>query len=156
MTLSVLRLLKRALVLAGLALVGCASSAKAPADFLRGYLQQVDESGVKPSPTREIRVMESIVWLNTSRENSVTVVLRKSCKSEMSCLTASGFRPGAGELTLTGLLPPGGAASLCFHEAGSFEYEVQGLGRAVNGRIVVKAAGPGMSGVRSGDAKADG
>jgi hypothetical protein len=62
--------------------LGCASSPPPPADCLNAYLEQVADSGILPAPERDIRVMESVVWLNTSRERPITIVLLKSCKQE--------------------------------------------------------------------------
>jgi hypothetical protein len=68
-------------------------------------------------------------------------------------MTAWGFRPGAGPFAMTGLLPPGAAASICFHEPGSFDYRVEGLDRPLEGKIVVAATGPAAAQVGSSHAE---
>ena len=69
--------------IAASAIVGCASSPPPASDLLGAYLQQVGDSGIAPSPTREVRSMECVVWLNTSHDKPITVRLKKQCKSEV-------------------------------------------------------------------------
>jgi hypothetical protein len=128
-----------------LAIAGCASSPPPRTDTLNAYLQQVGDSGILPSPRREVRMMECVLWVNTTRDKPITIRLKKQCPGEVKCLTTWNFKNTVGEMTDTGLLPPGGAASICFHSAGTFEYEVQGLDRPTKGTIVVRDEGPGSA-----------
>jgi hypothetical protein len=122
------------------ALSGCATQPPASGDGLHAYLQQVGEGGILPSPTREIGEMESVVWLNASSDRAITVILEKASSEEVGCTTSQGFRPVAGPSAVTGLLPPGASASLCFHRSGTYAYEVRGLDRPLRGTIVVRDA----------------
>ncbi|MBI1851631.1 MAG: hypothetical protein HYR85_14925 [Planctomycetes bacterium] len=78
-------MLKCSILAASIAMVvlgGCASSPPPPTDVLGAYLQEVGDSGITPAPTREIRLMECVLWRNASREKPVTIRLKKQCKSE--------------------------------------------------------------------------
>jgi hypothetical protein len=56
-----------------------------------------------------------------------------------------------GSNTTASLLPPGAVASLCFHEVGTFEYDVATAGRTMHGKVLVEpregvpAARPGRA-----------
>jgi hypothetical protein len=63
--------------------LACVSSGRVVTERLESQLRLVDEWHITPSPNCRIRQMEAVVWINTSREHAVSLVIRKSCEREI-------------------------------------------------------------------------
>jgi hypothetical protein len=120
-------------------LLGCASSSITFSSAPEAFLVEVTDGGLRPSAAREVLANASVVWLNETRERAITVTIRKDCRDEVKhCATSTGFKCDADGTATTGVLPPGAAASLCFHRQGAFDYEITGLDRPIQGRVLVR------------------
>jgi len=120
-------------------LLGCASSSIVFSSAPEAFLIEVTDDGLRPSAAREVPSNASVLWLNGTRERAITITIRKDCQDEVkNCATSSGFTCDADRTATTGVLPPGAAASLCFHRPGAFDYEITGLDRPLQGRVLVR------------------
>jgi hypothetical protein len=134
-----LRAARAALACLSLAgLPGCASSSIVFSSAPEAFLIEVTDAGLRPVAAREVPSNASVVWLNGTRERAITVTIRKDCQAEVHCATSTGFKCDGNRTASTGVLPPGAAASLCFHRPGSFDYDITGLDRPLQGRVLVR------------------
>lgn len=78
-----------------------------------------------------------VVWLNGADKQPLSLTFEETKSPDPSCEASLGFaRQGSDIITLPAL-PPGGSASLCFPEAGSYSYKVHGLDRPISGTVTV-------------------
>ena len=97
-------------------------------------------SGISPS-TATIEKGTTVVWVNNSN-GSLGLFFSKGKEVEAVCAAPSRFALDAeGKYNAEGI-PQGGTASLCFLEAGKYEYDVvvqeKRTGGSAKGTIVVK------------------
>lgn len=127
--------------LLGLGLAACASGPE-PTDVEIGHnhrittLVTVTGDALLPGADVRIPAMSTVVWRNVA---AVPLTIDVDSTTCASCETVLGFRSkerGAGCRAVA----PGGVASLCFHEAGSFPFVVHLEDRELRGTIVVGAA----------------
>ena len=124
-------LLVLALAVGSLALVASAAKTK---------MVMLTASGISPR-TATVEKGTTVVWVNNSN-GSLGLFFSKGKEVEAVCAAPSRFRLDPdGKYNAEGI-PVGGTASLCFLEAGKYEYDVvvqeKVTGGCVKGTIVVK------------------
>lgn len=94
----------------------------------------IGSSGVAPRAQVQIPVLSTIVWRNLGAEPLTVEIQLATCGR---CETVLGFAPGPnGARSLP--IAPGGIATLCFHDAGTFPFTAR-LGDTVHtGSITVQ------------------
>jgi len=82
----------------------------------------------------------TVIWLNNSNDN-VSIYFSKGKEVEAVCAAPTRFALDAEGKYNSGPLPQGATASVCFIEAGKYQYDVVGQklgGLKTSGTIVVK------------------
>ncbi|HEX9920721.1 MAG TPA: hypothetical protein VGB21_04420 [Candidatus Methylomirabilis sp.] len=125
-----------ALAVAGLALVATAVEKKP-----MGITKMIIISDGKIGPaTANIAKGTSVIWLNNAMGN-VNIFFSKGKEVEAVCTAPTRFALDADGKYNSGAIPRGATASVCFIEAGKYEYTVTGFERGtttLTGKIVVK------------------
>ncbi|MFH0873124.1 MAG: hypothetical protein V1878_11660 [bacterium] len=120
----------------GLALVATAVEKK-PA----GTTKMIIISDGKISPaTANITKGTTVIWLNNAMGN-VNIFFSKGKEVEAVCAAPTRFALDTDGKYNSGAIPRGATASVCFIEAGKYEYTVTGFERGtttLTGKIVVK------------------
>ena len=128
-----------ALVLAlavGLALVATAVEKK-PAGTTKMII--ISDGKIGPA-TANITKGTTVIWLNNAMGN-VNIFFSKGKEVEAVCAAPTRFALDADGKYNSGGIPRGATASVCFIEAGKYEYTVTGFERGtttLTGKIVVK------------------
>jgi hypothetical protein len=124
-------------LLVGLPTAACVSrpAAPAPVDHEHRHTASVVLRGGAPRFDDVVRVSRyaSVVWQNDTPDAVVVEVVGGVCNG---CETVLGFVPSE-RGARTAPVPCGGMVSLCFHEAGRFEYSVRPQNGAFPSRGVV-------------------
>ena len=128
-----------ALVLAlavGLAVVATAVEKK-PAGTTKMII--ITDGKIGPA-TANITKGTTVIWLNNAMGN-VNIFFSKGKEVEAVCAAPTRFALDADGKYNSGAIPRGATASVCFIEAGKYEYTVTGFERGtttLTGKIVVK------------------
>jgi plastocyanin len=125
-------LLVVAVAISGLTLVAYAQQGKSKMII-------VGAAGASPK-TATIAKGTTVVWLNSSNDN-VSIYFSKGKEVEAVCAAPSRFAIDSEGKYNSGPLPQGGTASICFLEAGKYQYDVVGQkigGLKSAGTVVVK------------------
>jgi plastocyanin len=128
-----------ALVLAlavGLALVATAVEKK-PAGTTKMII--ISDGKIGPA-TANITKGTTVIWLNNAMGN-VNIFFSKGKEVEAVCAAPTRFALDADGKYNSGAIPRGATASVCFIEAGKYEYTVTGFERGtttLTGKVVVK------------------
>ena len=92
-----------------------------------------------------VRPGTTIIWNNWVNAE-ISIIFKEGAKCDESTTAAIGFEydSKSGCLVTSQVIPMGGTASLMFNKAGTFEYEIEMMGKTVKGlkgqgRITVKA-----------------
>ncbi|MBI4390765.1 MAG: hypothetical protein HY575_02690 [candidate division NC10 bacterium] len=85
---------------------------------------------------------DTVVWSNATSWNEAMVLFEKGKEVSLACVAPVGFFLAPSGVYVSGLIAPGGVASLCIVEPGTYEYRVNQI-RPENtlqypGRIVVR------------------
>jgi plastocyanin len=67
---------------------------------------------------------DTVVWSNATSWNEAMVLFEKGSEVALACVAPVGFFLTASGVYTSGLIAPGGVASLCFVEPGTYEYRV--------------------------------
>lgn len=79
--------------------------------------------GTLSEPTLEVNRGDKVIWL--VREQLVTIAFQEEGTSVfLTCASSTPFELGEGGTYLSAVIPPGGRASLCFIEPGTYSYVV--------------------------------
>jgi len=128
---TLIALLVLALAVGSLAFVASAAKTK---------MIMLSARGVTPNPAT-IEKGTTVIWVNNSN-GSLGLFFSKGKEVEAVCAAPSRFAlDSEGKYNAEGI-PVGGTASVCFLEAGKYEYDVvvqeKSTGGAVKGTIIVK------------------
>ncbi|MDH7500244.1 MAG: hypothetical protein QHH30_07640 [candidate division NC10 bacterium] len=99
----------------------------------------VSGTGISPK-TLTIAKGTTVIWLN-SADDAVSIFFSKGKEVEAVCAAPSRFALDSEGKYNSGALPQGATASVCFIEAGKYQYDVVGQkvgGLKASGTIVVK------------------
>jgi len=99
----------------------------------------VSAAAISPK-TATIAKGTTVIWLNNSNDN-VSIFFSKGKEVEAVCAAPTRFALDAEGKYNSGPLPQGATASVCFIEAGKYQYDVVGQklgGLKTSGTIVVK------------------
>lgn len=118
---------------------GCAGPPPTPAGHLHTHTATVTvtDTALLPDPAVSIPTFATIVWRNQATAPLVIEVTAATCHQ---CDTVMGFAnvaTGARSVTVA----PGGIATLCFHDAGTFGYEAR-VGAATHDGVIQVGAKP--------------
>jgi plastocyanin len=82
---------------------------------------------------------DTVVWANSSAAH-VTVFFSGGKEVQLACAAPTRFYLAPDDTYSSGVIPPGAVASLCFAEAGVYQYFVAGTGQRqlVKGAVTVK------------------
>lgn len=106
------------------ALCGCAAAPDAPQVHQHAHRHShtatltIADAGLLPAAAIAVPTYATVVWRNQTGAPLAVDVLAAACND---CDTVLGFLPGADGARAT-QVPPGGIATLCFHDAGTFEF----------------------------------
>ena len=94
----------------------------------------VTAAAILPAPEVRIPVMSTLVWRNRTDRPLQIDIAAAACNQ---CDTVLGFSTaGSGARAIN--LPPGGVATLCFHEPGVFAYATRSGDSVHEGTIAVE------------------
>jgi plastocyanin len=130
-----------ALVVLALAVTGLALVASAQHEKMTGKSKMIiiTEGAISPK-TATIPKGTTVIWLNNANGN-VNIFFAKGKEVEAVCAAPTRFALDADGKYNSGAIPRGATASICFLEAGKYDYKATGFERGtltVEGRIVVK------------------
>lgn len=118
------------------AILSLAFVATASADSKMIIIAEGRAAPIAPSVTKGT----TVVWLNNSSD-SVSISFTRGKEVEAVCAAPTRFALDADGNYNSGGIPKGATASVCFLEAGKYEYTVTFSGRgaqAVKGKVIVK------------------
>lgn len=78
-----------------------------------------------------------VIWLNRTEGRPLSLSFEGSNSPDPNCSASVGFVSQDQRVFTLPALPPGGTASLCFPEEGSYSYKVFGLDRPISGSVTV-------------------
>jgi hypothetical protein len=78
-----------------------------------------------------------IIWLNRTNGQPLSLAFEGSLSPDPTCPGSVGFVRQDHQVFTLPALPPGGTASLCFPDKGSYSYKVYGLDRPISGSVTV-------------------
>ncbi|MFQ6672117.1 MAG: hypothetical protein ACE5KY_02360 [Candidatus Tectimicrobiota bacterium] len=91
-----------------------------------------------PQPTVVTVPSEGVViWVNQTTDLPLSLTFNGTPSPDPTCPASRGFVRQNSQVFSLPALPPGGTASLCFPAAGTYTYEVHGLGHPVSGTVTV-------------------
>lgn len=130
-----------ALVVLALAVTGLAFVASAQHEKMTGKSKMIilTEGAVTPK-TATIAKGTTVIWLNNAVGN-VNIFFSKGKEVEVVCTSPTRFALDADGKYNSGAIPQGATASICFLEAGKYDYTVTGFERGtvtIQGRVTVK------------------
>ena len=122
------------LILGGLYLAGLSFSAEGKQEDLKivNKIITVDYEGTRPV-TLTSNPGTTVIWVNNSRFPIEILFLDKQVT--IACGSPVNFFVGEDKTYESNKIPPGGTASLCFLEEGTYEYKVKSSQTFYTGRI---------------------
>ena len=83
-----------------------------------------------------------VIWLNRVQGRLIGVAFQGEPLPEVECPASVGFVRRQAEVLSLPALPPGGTASLCFPEPGTYRYRILGLDKPLEGAVAVGVGKP--------------
>jgi len=126
----------------GLTLVLACEAKRAPGPGGTIHVVTMGQKGIEPE-SLTARRGETVVWSNATSYADAVILFENGKGVSQACADPVGFfRPAGGDYT-SGLIAPGGEASLCIAAAGTYEYRIEQMrsGRSSSsyrGRIIVQ------------------
>ena len=78
-----------------------------------------------------------IVWVNGTSGTFINVYFTEGKKVQQVCSSTTRFFLNDEDFFVSGMIPPGAVASMCFLKTGTYEYMVGGMNRFEYGSITV-------------------
>ena len=111
-------------------------------------LIRITEEGLVPSRPADLpQAQGGVAFLNDLRDRPISIFVPKGAVEGIVCSYTGGFDSDGSAAFTKEPIPPGGAVSLCLHEAGTIRFEIHGAApEPLVGQVEVIAKGKGSCG----------
>lgn len=124
------------LPVAFLLLAACAAAPLPQTPHVSSLTVSASENGLRPAGDVAIEQFGTVVFRNARRQGAIEVAIEREFAPSANCSTTLQFA-AKGDQSVSLPLDPGGVATLCFHEPGTFPFEIATPEGPLRGTVVV-------------------